>query len=225
MNKRKKNWHSFPLCLHAGESKVNSLYTFFYYYSLIHMCMRCVGHFFPWLSQAVFYPLSLSDHQNSKPVSQNIQLWSCGSRQPEEPRPAPILGHVFYYIHKVSPTPNSFLKSRHFLSEMGWQTFDELTLPVLFVQRIINLISFSLKSCSHFFVNWHCIPGTGFLVTWLTLPSQESLYCSPVLLVSSCSSREVDFTLSYDYPHNNMAAYDLVCPGYLNLYPMSCFNY
>jgi hypothetical protein len=41
-------------CLHAGEFKINSLYSS--------------------IKPAIFYSLSLSEHQRSKPVSQDIQL-------------------------------------------------------------------------------------------------------------------------------------------------------
>jgi hypothetical protein len=47
------------------------------------------------LNQVVFYPLTLFDHQKSKPVSQDIHLRRCGARPPEERSPAPILRHAF----------------------------------------------------------------------------------------------------------------------------------
>jgi hypothetical protein len=43
---------------------------------------------------------------------------------------AEVSGHVFCHVLKLSPL-NSPLKSRHFLSEVGPQSFDRLTLPVL----------------------------------------------------------------------------------------------
>jgi hypothetical protein len=89
----------------------------------------------------------------SKPVIQDIQLQRCGIRSPGEPRPAPVLGHAFHHRLKL----NSWAKkSKHFLSEVGWQSFKMFTVPVLlFVWWIINLISFSSRALFVIFVNCH----------------------------------------------------------------------
>jgi hypothetical protein len=84
------------------------------------------------LEVAVFYPLFLSYHQRSKPVCQDIQLQRCSFRSPGESSSIPILRHVFSSCNQVEPL-NSPLKSKCFLSEVGQQYFERLTLPILFI--------------------------------------------------------------------------------------------
>jgi hypothetical protein len=89
------------------------------------------------LNQVIFSHLSLSDHRSSKPVNQDIQLQRCGTKSQ----------HFGTCVCTQTEPLDSPLKSEHFLSEVGQQSFERLTHPVLlFIQQIITFISFSSKT-------------------------------------------------------------------------------
>jgi hypothetical protein len=90
------------------------------------------------LNQAVFSPYLFLTTRRSKPVS---EMWHQSTWKT----------NTSTYSGALSCTqtePLNSLKSRHYLSEVGQQSFEWLSLPVLIiVWQIISLISFSSKPC------------------------------------------------------------------------------
>jgi hypothetical protein len=138
----------FPLCLLAGESKVNSLYS----------SIKPGRSSTPYLSltsreanlSAKTYSFLAVGHQGTWRTKASIYCGTC------------ILSHT-----QTEPL-NSPLKSGHFLSEVGWQSFERLTLRLPLHLMNSKPYSFSSKPCSHYL--WNSIEARGqtLLPEWLT---------------------------------------------------------
>jgi hypothetical protein len=119
------------------------------------------------LIQAVFYPLSLSAHQKSKPVSQDVQLQRCGTGHLQNQGQQSLWPCILQ--HSQAEPLNSLLKGGHFLLEVGQQRFERLTFSVLlFVYKPYFLF---LKPLLSLFVNYELALRPG---DWISSNSESA---------------------------------------------------
>jgi hypothetical protein len=81
--------------------------------------------------------------------------------QDQQPNWTCVLLHI-----QVEPKNSHLEKNGCFLSEVGWQSFERMTL--LFIWQIIKLNSFLSKTLLTLFFNYYWAQGTGFWITYLS---------------------------------------------------------